>query len=327
LDVVVEAKASDPLDVLHTDYAITLTFADGDRVENAVVSARASDGTETVLPFQVGSEGNLYIVHFIFPQPGQWTLDLAVDHPDVQLELTLVEAIPIGGPDAHVVRLDTVDESNIGSVGLLVIPDHPLTEAPAPTTTTTSAAAPRPSTTLAAAPSGTSPSTFPTTTVVEAAPTGAASAETSHGAVLQVTASGVMSLPVELVVRWAHLGMITLWGLALLAMAVRLDHRYLPPASLAGLAGTLVTGLLLGLWGTPVGYPGIFRWSDLSALEYGAAWQSSFLLKMAGVVLAAIGTAAAVKRKGWGARLGVAGMGLALIVVTALSQFHLLTHG
>ena len=65
LDVVVEAKASDPLDILHTDYGIKLTFADGDPVENAVVSARASDGTKTVPPVQVGSRGNVYTVHFL----------------------------------------------------------------------------------------------------------------------------------------------------------------------------------------------------------------------------------------------------------------------
>ena len=86
-------------------------------------------------------------------------------------------------------------------------------------------------------------------------------------------------------------------------------------------------GLVLGLWGTPVGYPGVFRWSDLGSLEYGAAWQASFLVKMAGVAAGVLGTAAALRQRHWGARLGTAGLGLALIAVTALSQFHVLTHG
>lgn len=322
IDVIVEARASDPLDVLHTDYAITLTFADGDEVENAVISAEASDGTRTVLPIQVVSEGSVYLVHFVYPEPGAWTLDLAVDHPDVQVELSLVDVIPIGDPGTHLVRLNTLDESAVGSAGRLIIPDHPLAEPPVSTTTTLDG--PQPTTTVGEeAPTAADP----TTTVSPARPVDPPQAEPSHGAMVQVTTSGVVSLPLELTMRWAHLGMITLWGLAVLAVIARLDHPLLPAALLAGLAGTLVTGMLLGLWGTPVGYPGIFRWSDLGSLEYGSAWQSSFLLKMAGVLIAVAGTAGAVKRRGWGGLLAVAGMGLALIAVTALSQFHLLTHG
>lgn len=326
VDVVVEAKASDPFDVLHTDYAVMLTFADGDRVENAAVSAQATDGTDTVLPIEVGAEGNVYILHFLYPQPGQWTLDLAVEHPDVEVELTLVEAIPMGDPGSHVVRLDTAEQARVGTVGSLAIPEHPEAAPQAPTTTTT--VSPPLTTDAAADPPVASTSTLPTTTVGGTASSSAASAGTSHSAAVQVTTRGVVSLPVELVVRWAHLGMITVWGLAVLAIAVRLNHRLLPAASLAGLVGTLVTGSLLGLWGTPVGFPGIFRWSDIGTLEYGTAWQYSFLFKMGGVIVAIVGTAMAAKQQRWrGARLGVAGMGVALIAVTALSQFHLLTHG
>lgn len=327
VDVVVEAKASDPFEVLHTDYAVMLTFADGDRVEDAAVSAKATDGTDTVLPIDVGAEGNVYILHFLYAQPGQWTLDLTVEHPDVQVELTLVEAIPVGNPGSHVVRLDTADQTRAGTVGSLAIPEHPLAAPPAPTTTTTDS--PPLTSNAAANPPATSTSTLPTTTTVGgSASSSAASAGTSHRAAVQVTTRGTVSLPVELVARWAHLGMITVWGLAVLAIAVRLNHWLLPVASLAGLVGTLVTGSLLGLWGTPVGFPGIFRWSDIGALEYGSAWQYSFLIKMGGVIVAIVGTAMAAKRQRWrGAQLAVAGMGVALIAVTALSQFHLRTHG
>jgi hypothetical protein len=311
--------------VLHTDYAITLTFADGDAIEGAVVSASASDGTGTVLPLEVASEGSMYLMHFVYPRPGQWTLALAVDHPDVQVELSLLEEIPVGDPGSHLVRLDTADESRVGSGGLLVIADHPLAEPPPSTATTTTAASP--GTTLAAAPSSSTSAAPTTTSAAVATSTTAVQGAESHGGMVQVTTTGVLSLPMELLLRWAHLGMITLWGLAILALLIRLPHRLIPVAGLAGLAGTLVTGMLLGLWGTPVGYPGIFRWSDLGALDYGTAWQTSFLLKMGGVAIAVVGTVAAIRRRGWGAFLGAAGMGVALIVVTALSQFHLLTHG
>lgn len=327
VDVVVEARASDPRDDLHTDYALMLMFADGDPVVDAEISAQASDGSAIVSPIEVGSAGGLHIIHFVFPEPGTWQLDLAIDHADGALEITLIEAVPLGDSGTQVVRLDTADESQTGAAGRFDIPDHPLAEPSKPAETPAS----RPSTTMAATPQETTEPTIssplgPTETTIASPTTRIPVAEPSHGAMVKTTTSGVISLPTEFMMRWAHLGMITVWGLAVLAMAVRIDHRLLPTASLGGLAGTLASGLVLGLWATPVGYPGIFRWSDLNALEYGAAWQSSFLIKMGGVALAIAGTFAATRRKGWGARLGVAGMGVSLIAVTALSQFHLLTH-
>jgi hypothetical protein len=90
---------------------------------------------------------------------------------------------------------------------------------------------------------------------------------------------------------------------------------------------TIVSGLLLVLWGAPVNYPGILRWDELGRRLYGPSYQIAFIAKMGAVFIAAVATLVWARRRHRDAVVITVGATVAAVaVVTAMSQFHLFSH-
>jgi hypothetical protein len=127
--------------------------------------------------------------------------------------------------------------------------------------------------------------------------------------------------------RATHIIAIAIWllGVGMLVLGSALKWSMI--AAVVGIGGVVGTGILLILLGTPLTYPGLFRWQELSQRFYGLSYQTAFVLKMVGVAIAVIGTATAVATKskvsGWTVGAGVT---IAAVAVTARGQFHLFAH-
>lgn len=160
----------------------------------------------------------------------------------------------------------------------------------------------------------TAPST-PTTTVGEG----------NGGSVTVALPDNAAELRRQVIVRWGHTAAIAVWVVGIILLALGRNGAADKAIVLFGIVAVVSTGLVLVLYGAPTTYPGLFRWSDLSARFYGPSYQWAFIAKMAFVLIAIVGTAALTMRR-WGAVLATIGIVGALASVVAMLQFHLFAH-
>jgi hypothetical protein len=299
-EVIVEAFIADAGDPLSVQYAATVT-SNGAPVAGAVLTLSGrSAGGDAVGPTPLSDDGGVHRVSVAYPAGGVWTLTLELALPSGTEELQFAENLPwphytteAGHPK---VKYDNEHPERIGTIAT----DRESIylgggEKPTP-------------------PSTTAPDVTPTTSV------------TAGEVVLDLPNAGD-ELRRDIGLRAIHLAAIALWAVPLFAAALGRSGRFTVPTALIGMGLTVATGLLLTLYGAPLTYPGIFRWGALQERLYGPSYSAAFIVKMVAVALASVGTIVwAVRSRRTTAWVTLGVMGVALVAVTAMSQFHLFSH-
>ena len=307
LPVVVEAFIADQVAPLHIEYAVAIDRVDISSSASIVLSAESDEG-DGVEPVALVLDGDVFRTVVDYPSGGKWTVKLVIGHDAETETVEFGENLPwphftteAGTPK---VKVDSRDPSREGrlvtgneSVYLRASgsEDNEDVTDTAPSATTTT-------------------STVSTT-----------HAHTDDVVVDVTTPRTEVTLDIAL--RLTHLVAIGLWLAPIGAsLFVTVGPRWVT-VSLAGAGLVLGTGLSLVLWGAPVTFPGILRWQEISTRFFGTPYLISFVIKMAAVAIGMLGTLAWARRRT--RRPGILILGssaVALVAVTAMSQFHTFTH-
>lgn len=304
LPVVVEAYIADQVAPLQIEYAVAVDGADDGRA-SVTLSATSDDGA-TLPPVALRLDGDVFRAMVEYPSGGIWAVTLLLDISDRESEtIEFGENLPwphftteAGTPK---VKVDSLDPSREGS--LVRGDDSVYLRAPTPGD--------------AAAPS-TSPTVTTTASTVRSTPI--------EEVVVEVTTPRE-ELTVDIALRLSHLVAIGLWLVPIgVSLFVTVETRWVI-VSLVGAGLALATGLALALWGAPVTFPGIFRWQEMLIRLYGTPYLISFGIKMVAVLIGLIGTAAWARRRTARPTILILGsFTVALVAVTAMSQFHTFSH-
>lgn len=300
-DVVVEAYIADATAPLHIEYAATVT-AEGEPVEEATltISGRSASG-DAIEPTPLEEDNGVHRAALDYPGGGLWTVTVELSLSSGLELVEFGENLPwphytteAGTPK---VKYDSARPSRIG---MLATADE--------------------SVYLSA---GQEPAPVSSTTVPESPPT---TTPLVDDVILDLPSSGD-ALRQDIGIRLLHIVAIALWAVPLFAAGLGKYGRLTVPVALVGMGLTVATGLALSLYGAPLTFPGLFRWSELQERLYGPSYGAVFIVKMVAVGLAAAGTVVWAFRRGM--RTAWVTLGLmagALVAVTAMSQFHLFSH-
>jgi len=294
------------------EYGLAFAWSDGDPITGAHIVMRASQDDLVKVAEPVEVSPGVYVGSLPLASDGEWQVAVAIHHSDSNGTITFVQNVSPDETRSWVVLVDTDNEERVGSV-----PDPAtsiLEPPPVPTTTTL----PVSDTADAAA------KTPATTTTQPAAPEGASAQSSDVVVDIEADENGPAF---DIGVRVIHLVAIGLWVVPVFASLFGKQNRTSVVFGVTGVVLTIATGTVLMLWATPVSFPGLFNPSVIADLSYGSSYLVAFAVKMAGVLLAAVATlrwAVKVDRKSAWTTLG--GATLAVVAVTAMNQYHLLSH-
>lgn len=296
-------RAVAPLSIM---YGVRVGTEDPTSVVRVVVRATSDTGSLGPIELERISGKGIFRGLVEFPDATVWAVSVDVTTVLRTDTFTFGENLPwphysieAGKPK---IKLDTADPSAEGT--LLTIDTSPIFNVVPPLNP-----APSPGSPSTSSPEGTQPPT------IESAPPTAS---------LPSTAS---ELAKQTSLRWSHIGSIALWLLAVGMITSGSRQRWPPIGAIVGIIAVLSTGALLSLYGAPTPFPGLLRWQELADRFYGSSYQTAFITKMVGVLIAVVGTALVVarqsKRSAWLVGTGVT---VAVIAVTAMGQIHLFAH-
>jgi len=288
VDVRVEALVRDAVAPLVVEYGVVTEITEA----NVSISA-LSDGAEPLGPIALteSAEGVFQGV-LVYPDGGVWEVSVGVDGPGGGTA-TFAENLPwphyTTEAGSPKIKVESADPTLEGT--LIDIGESPI---------------------------------FGQTGTVTTVP----AATTVHGndVVVSIPSSGA-EIGFQVMLRWLHLAGIGAWAAAIAAIGLGRRQGIWPIFAVTGMVATIAAGIALALWGAPTEFPGVFDWSELSARLFGAAYQWTFLIKMAFVLMAVVATAMLVARSGRG-RLAVAAGGMlgALAAVVVMVQLHVFAH-
>jgi hypothetical protein len=313
IDAVVEVASIDG----GFEYGLRLEWSDGDPISGAhvVMSAVQGDLVEVTEPAEVVP--GEYVGTLLLGSNGEWQVSVEIHRPDSNGRIDFVQTVSANDLGSWVVLVDTSDGDRVGATpdaatSILDPPPQPSSTSTAPTTVAPSSG------------SDSSSVTTPTTTTptVPAEPTPVE----ARDVVVDIAAGG-QGPEVDIGMRIVHLVAIALWIVPVVASLVGKQSTTSVVLAVAGVNLTLVSGVVLMHWGTPISYPGLFNWSEIADLSYGSQYLTAFAAKLIAVLIAAFATvrwAIAADRKAAWATLGL--VTVAVLAVTAMSQFHLLSH-
>ena len=287
-------------------YGIVLVWDDGDPISgaNVTINASGSDSTET----EIAAEGEpgIYLARMGL-EPGEWAVMVDIVHPDSTGSIEFDQLVSEGPLSGSVIVVDTVDPDRVGTQPpdedtVLDLPE------PTPSTTTT--------TTAGEEATATSTTSSTTTTTLAATPVA--------DVVVHVEAESTLFRDVTM--RVLHVAALGVWLVPLGAAVFGVSVRWMVPAALVGLVATLGTGVLLMLWGTPVGFPGLFDWEPFTGDQLGP-YLTWFLIKMTAFWSAVAATVTWARRTSrWAMWVVLAAVGGAVLAVTVMTQIHVLSH-
>jgi hypothetical protein len=297
-------------------YGLAFTWSDGDPITGAHIVMRASQGDLVEIAEPVEVSPGVYVGNLPLASGGEWQVAIAIHHPDSNGNISFVQNVAPDDADVWVVLVDTGNEERVGSA-----PDL-LTSILEPPTTPTSTTVPVSETAEGAAePSATTATITATQPVAVEQP----SAQASEVVVDIETDEKGPSFDIG--IRLIHLMAIGLWLVPVFVSLFGRQNRTLVVVGITGVVLTLATGTVLMLWGTPISFPGLFNPRAVADLAYGSPYVVAFAVKMGAVLVAAVATFRwAVKADRGAAWVTLAGATLAVVAVTAMSQYHLLSH-
>jgi hypothetical protein len=275
------------------------------------MGASQGDLVEIAEPVEVSP--GVYVGNLPLASAGEWQVAIAIHHPDSNGNISFVQNVAPDDADVWVVLVDTGNEERVGSV-----PD-PLTsilEPPnAPTSTTV------PVSEIA------DPAAEPSTTTTATQPVAVEQPSAQASEVVVDIETDEKGPAFDIGIRLIHLMAIGLWLVPVFVSLFGRQNRTLVAVGIAGVVLTLATGTVLMLWGTPISFPGLFNPSAVADLSYGSPYVVAFAVKMVAVLVAAVATFRwAVNVDRGAAWVTLAGATLAVVAVTAMSQYHLLSH-
>lgn len=293
-------------------YALSFQWPDGDPVSGAHIVMRATLGDFVSVASPVEITGGVYIASLDLSVSGDWEVAVAIHHPDSNGGLSFVQTVATGDADYWEVLEDTANPARVG-------------ERPDPSD---SLLAPMLTTTTTAVGSSTSPPTNADrsdSTTTTTTPAGVVS--NSAGDVVLALESDSQGPAVDITLRVVHLIAIGTWMIPIFGSLFGVTGRGWVVAAVSGMVLTIATGITLMLWGAPVGFPGLFDWDAIADVSYGASYLVAFVVKLVGVALASVATIRWSRRVDraatWATLVSAA---VAVVAVTAMSQFHLLSH-
>ncbi len=314
IDVIVEVASGGE----GFEYGLAVQWTDGDPVSGAhvVLTATLDDLIEVTEPVEV-SPGE-YVGQLLLSEPGGWDVDVTIHHPDSNGEIRFLQEVTSTSEAQWVVLADTADPDRVGSTP---DPENSILALPAPTPTTT--------------PTPRNDTTVPESEPGDENPAGAVTATTSapepvpiaSDIVIDLTASNAPNPARDISIRVGHIVAIGLWLIPVGAGLLGHTNRKSVIAAVAGVILTLSTGAILMIWGTPIDAPGILNWSELSDIPHGTAYLTAFTVKISAVLLGAVATIRwAMKADSKAAWSTLATAAIAVVAVTAMSQYHVLSH-
>lgn len=311
IEVVLEAATQDG----SVDYGLAIRFADGDPVAGAHVVLHAEQGDQSELAEASEDSAGVYFAEIQFPAPGEWRVDVTIDHSESEGSIQFHQTVADGASRQWLVVVDT---KNPDQEGTTPDPERAIldpSQASASTTTTTTAVTS----------TGANSASSATTTTTTSAPL-EATERTRTDVVVELSAEETDPLG-AIGMRVVHLGSIGLWLIPVFAGVFGRTTRPSIVLALVGIVLTAATGVLLMLWGAPVAFPGIFDGSGLGDVSQGSSYQTAFLVKMGAVLTAALATLGwAWKQDRKAVWVALGGGVVAAVAVTAMSQYHLLSH-
>lgn len=290
------AQATDPLSI---EYAVAATGPDGSPIPGAAVEFEAeSDTGSTVPPITLVDHDGIHRGTIRYPDGGSWTVTATIRTPEGSETFTFAELLPWPHytTEAGIPKVK-YDSANPGRIGTLlgVADSIYLAQGFGPTTEPADGEPPAP------------PIEDPE--VVLSLP------------------SPASTLTQDILLRVMHLVALGAWVVPIGAAALGRHHPAAVPVALVGVVGTVFTGMMLALWGSPVAFPGLLRWSELAERLYGPSYQAAFVAKMAFVLAAAAATVWwATRRDRRATWLTLGAVAGAAVAVTAMAQFHLFSH-
>jgi hypothetical protein len=299
-------------------YGLAVHWSDGDAVSGAhvVMTAERGDLVEVTEPVEV-SPGT-YGGQLPLSEQGEWTVTVAIHHPESSGQIEFVQNVAASNESQWSVLVDTADP---GRVGATPDPATSILSPPAPATTTSSLRV-HPTSPDSEPDSDDSapPATTPTVSDPEPAPI-------ASDVVVDIEATNPPNPTRDIGLRVGHLAAIGLWIIPVGAALFGRKNRTSVVLALVGVALTLTTGTILMIWGAPINSPGIFNWSALSDIPYGVSYLTSFAIKISAVLLAAAATLRwAMKTDRNAAWATLVATAVAVVSVTAMSQYHVLSH-
>ncbi|MGH8951671.1 MAG: hypothetical protein ACRDX9_09620 [Acidimicrobiia bacterium] len=293
LDVRVEALVRDPVAPLIVEYGVIPGATEGEVSLSAV-----SDRELTIGPVSLDRLApGVFQTTVEYPEAGTWEVTVQVGGADGG-QVTFGESLPwphytteAGSPK---IKVDSSDQAAEGS--LIEIGESPI---------------------FGIAVGGTAPTTSTT-------PPGPS--EGAGEVVVSIPSSG-SEIAFQVLLRWLHLIGIGVWAASIGVIGLRQRRGFWPGLAIAGMIGTVATGVTLALWGAPTPFPGIFSWAELGDRSFGPTYRWAFLVKMVFVLTGIVATAFLVART-TRLRMAVTAAGLlgALGAVVVMSQLHLFAH-
>lgn len=297
------------------EYGLAFAWSDGDPVTGAHIVMRATQGDLVEVAEPVEVSPGVYVGTMPLVSGGEWQVAIAIHHPESNGNINFVQLVV---PDGGAVWSVLVDTANEERVGLVPDPLASVLDPPTPVTSTTipvSESEDPPAESTEA-----TPTTEPPIVDAEPAPVGT-------GEVVVDIATAAQGPEVDIGMRIVHLIAIGLWIVPVVAWQFGKKNPLSAIVAVTGVSLTLVSGAVLMHWGAPISYPGLFNWGEVADLSYGSQYLSAFSAKLASVLIAALATVwwavAADRRAAWVA-LGF--VTVAVVAVTAMSQFHILSH-
>lgn len=308
IDAVVEVASRDA----GFEYGLALTWSDGDPLTGAHIVMRADQDDLVEIAEPVEVTPGVYVGSLPIVSVGEWQVAVAIHHPDSNGSISFVHNVT--SPDAWswVVLVDTANENRVGSTP---DPATSILEPPVVSTTTT-----LPVSDAEQDIADTPPATTAQSSSSESDSVG------EGDVVVDIESEGTAAM-IDIGMRIAHLVAIGLWIVPVFASLFGKQSRVSVVSGVAGVLLTMATGTVLMLWGTPVSFPGLFSWGEIADLSYGPSYLLAFVVKMVGVLLAAAATLRwALRVDRTAAWVTLTGGALAVIAVTAMNQYHLLSH-
>jgi hypothetical protein len=296
------------------EYGVGVHSADDHPVTEARVEIHVEQGDRAERVEAEEDTPGVYLAQILFPTSGVWRVGIVIHHPESEGSIQFDQTVELDGDLEWLVLVDTTNPDRVGSTpepSMAVLEPH--LSVSSSTTTVTG---------VTEANSGT-PATTTASTDPESRET-----EVPAGSEVSVDLEASDPNPLGAVsLRVVHLGSIGLWLIPVLASVFGWKTRSSAMFALVGVILTAVTGVSLMLWGAPVAFPGIFDWGRLSEVPYGSSYLLSFLVKITAVLIAVTATLRWAWRENRRATWVALGGGvIAAVAVTAMSQYHLLSH-
>lgn len=309
--IITEALVPNAEEPLRVQYSVAVFGQDRQPLDGiSVVMSAISQAGDLIGPFMFTSEAGVHTATITFPSAAVWdvTAVIGLDGPTEAVRFTETMPLPYYSDIAGevIVKYDSERPERIGTS---IKPEDSL---------------------LATATSGTfadaaidSGSNEAPTEPKDPAP----AVEVQNDQVTMFLRDTRAIITRNVVLRLLHITAIGLWAVPLVAYVFRRRLRAEQALIILGMLATVATGAALSLWGSPLTFPGLLRWSELASRTYGQAYQTSFLAKMGFVALAIIGSAVWTRRKSTSSvAMALTGMALAFVTLTLLAQIHLFAH-